>query len=367
MAFGKRPTVGKSGTGKTPPKFQYRARTAEEMNKRAHQGAGNREGFILPSINTWSPKDGENKVRILPPTWDDAEHYGAEVYVHYSVGSDKGTYICLNKQAGESCPVCEVRQELDNAGDDEAARELLPRKRVAMYVIDRNEESKGPMIWASPWTLDQEIAKQSIDDDGGALALDSPTEGYDVTFSREQQGKNVPPKYVGVKISRKPSPIFDSEEEIETVLDYVSENPIPKCFVLHDYEAVKKVFEGGPGKRAPDETPPERAHKPGKSGGGGKKEELPSTTEAASLLPSWDEVHEMDEDAATAFAEEAGLEFGDQEFDDLAACQDWLCEQLGIEKPKPKTSGKPFIGGGKKTAEPPTGSAWKSKLSKFKK
>ena len=263
MAF-KRPETSKTGTGKTPSKFQYRPRTAEEMNKRAHQSGSNREGCISPEINTWSPSDGENKIRILPPTWDDADHYGMEIFVHYNVGSEKGTYICLSKQNREACPVCEVRAELDAAGDEDAARELLPRKRVGMFVIDRQQESKGPMLWLSPWTLDQEIAKQAIDEDGGALALDNPEEGYDITFAREQQGKNVPPKYVGVKVARRPSPIFDDQGETDAVLAYVMENPIPKTLVFHDYDTVKRVFEGGPsGRRSPEETPPaERSSHP---------------------------------------------------------------------------------------------------------
>lgn len=366
MSF-KRPTTEQRGTGKTPPKFQYRARTAEEMQKRAHQGAGNREGYVLAEINTWTPSDGENKIRILPPTWDDAVHYGYEVFVHYQIGSDKGTYICLNKMKAEPCPICDVRQELDHAGDDEAARELLPRKRVAMFVIDRKEESKGPMIWFSPWTLDQEIAKQSIDEDGGALALDSPEDGYDVTFSREQQGKNVPPKYVGVKVARKASPLFNSEEEITSVMDYVVGHPIPSCLLFHEYEAVKKVFEGGPGRRAPDETPPERARTT-------KSTKEPEKVEEQVELPSWKEVHEMDEDGITTFTEAAGVDFSEEEFDDLAACADWVCAQLDISAPPhPKAAGggKPSIGkpsvGKKAEATEAPASDWKAKLSKFRK
>jgi len=373
----KRPGVGKSGTGKTPPKFQYRPRTAEEMNKRAHQNAGNREGCIKPEINTWSPSDGENKIRILPPTWEDAEHYGIEVWVHYNIGSDKGTYLCLNKQDGVTCPICEVRSEMDHAGDNEAARDFIPRKRVGMFVIDRAQEQKGPLLWLSPWTLDQEIAKQAIDEDGGALALDNPGEGYDITFSREQQGKNVPPKYVGVKVARKSSPLFDDDNEIEAALNYVMENPIPTTLVHHEYDTVKAVFEGGPAvKRTAEETAPERPRPKLVAGKAVRPAPEPEAEEEDpedddDTPPTWEEVHALDEDAVTALAEKHELDFGEEEFDDLEQCQDWVCAQLSIEKPKPAKTGKPVIGSKNKatteSAPPASAGGWKGKLDKFKK
>ena len=372
----KKPAVVKGGAAKAASKFQYRPRTAEEMAKRAHQTASSREGYVISEVSTWAPSDGENKVRILPPTWDDAEHYGFEVYVHYRVGADKATYICLNKMKKEACPICEVRQDLDRAGDTEAAKEMLPTKRVATFIIDRKQESKGPLLWSAAWTLDQEIAKQATDETGKALALDSPESGYDVTFSREQQGADVPPKYVGVKIARRTSPLFDTEEEIEKTIEFVVEHPIPDCLVYHDYDAVKKVFEGGvssaergkegdaPAREKPkasDKALPAKAIK--KSAPEPEPEPEPEGDPVE--LPTWAEVHEMEEDDVTAFAEASELTFADQEFDDLAAFADWVCEQLDIAKPviKPKV-GKPTIGGKKQEAE--SKPAWKSKLANFK-
>ena len=81
MVTFKRPAVGaaKGGGGGVAAKvagFQYRPRTTEEMERRAHQSGTSKEGFIIPDVQTFTPADGDNKIRILPPTWEDAGHYG---------------------------------------------------------------------------------------------------------------------------------------------------------------------------------------------------------------------------------------------------------------------------------------------------
>lgn len=304
-------------------KFEYRARTSEEMNKRAHQSGGSKEGFIKPEFSVWTPKDGDNKIRILPPTWDDATHYGLEVFAHYQVGPDNSSFLCPKKSNNDDCAVCDARLEAMNDGDEEGARALNWRKRVVMWIIDRKEEAKGAQIWCAPWTLDQEIAKQSIDESGSSLALDHPEEGYDITFTREKGSQNQPPKYTGAKVARRSSPIFDDDEDVEEVLKLISENPLPDCLVFHDSEHVANAFKGK-GKAEKKKGDSSSSKK-----GSSKREE-----EEDDDLPDWDGIHGMSEKKLTAFAEEQEIDFGDEEFDDLEAVADFVCEALEIEKPK---------------------------------
>lgn len=342
--------------------FNYRPRTAEEMQKRAHQsGYGTKDTFIRSDIPVWTPEDGVNKIRILPPTWDDADHYGIEAFVHYGIGADKSSYLCLQRHHGEACPICEARAELDADGDRDAAKELVPRKRVIMYVINRSDEKKGPQAWSAAWTVDSEIATQAIDESGATLPLDSPEEGYDVTFTREKQVGGIP-KFGGYKIARKSSPIFDDEEAVESALEFITKNPLPEVLVFQSYETIRDAFSGKAVKQE-DETPVKPSFK-GKGNGKAEPEEEEMPTEAQAPELTWEQIHDMNEQDIEALAEDVGLDFGDQEFDDLASCQDWVCEQLEIEKPKAKTKaiGKPSIGK-KAPAEAPS---WKSKLEQFK-
>lgn len=88
---------------------------------------------------------------------------------------------------------------------------------------------------------------------------------------------------------------------------------------------------------------PKKGKKPAK----GKKVEEEEEEEAE--LPSWEEVHAMDEDELTELAQEHEIDL-DQEFDDLEAAADYVCEQLEIEAPakaKP-AKGKLKLGSKKK-------------------
>jgi hypothetical protein len=383
----KRPGAGSSGTGK----FKYRPRTSEEMQRRAHQTGGSKEGFVKQDIQTWTPKDGDNKIRICPPTWDEATHYGLEVFAHYGIGPDNSSFLCPKKHHAEQCSPCDARVELMNDGDEEGARDLNWKKRVGMWIIDRKEESKGPQLWFAPWTLDQEIAKQSIDESGEVMPLDHPEEGYDVTFTREKGAGNTPPKYVGVKIARRSSPLFDDDDEVEATLKYISENPVPDCLVFHDSEYIQKVFEGkavianGTKKTGKPSMKPKVTAKPKDEEPEDEQaeEEPEEEQEGTGELPTWDEVHEMNQTQLTDFAEEQEVDFGEKEFDDLEAVQDYICRKLDIEKPEKKVAAKkpaikPKINLGKKPAEEEPedeeekpkaktgGTSWKDKLKKFR-
>ena len=392
------------GTGKK--KFEYRPRTTEEMHRRANQKSGSKEGFLKQEFTAWTPKDGTNRIRILPPTWDEAAHFGLEVFAHYSIGPDNSSFLCPKKHGHGECSVCDERTKLKNDGDEDAAKELAWKKRVAMWVVDRSEEDKGAQMWFAPWTLDQEIAKQAFDEASGeALALDNPEKGYDVIFTREKGTKNQPPSYTGVKIARKSSPLLDDEDEVEKILEFISENPVPDTLIFHDPEHIQQVFEGkSPTKR--DEEEEEKPKKKGKPKARDEDEEEEEEEEKPKKkkkkLPTWEEVHEMSQEDLSDFAEAQDVNFGNREFDSLRAVAQFVCSKLGIEKDedeeeeeeeeKPKKKGKPKARDedeeeeeeeekpkkkGKPKArdedeeeeeeeEKPKAASWKSKLSSFK-
>ena len=341
----KRPNTAGQGTGK-PGGFQYRARTVEEVARRAHQGAGSKDGFIKKEFNTWTPADGENRVRLLPPTWDDAESIGVDVYVHYSVGADNRAYTCLKRQYGQPCPICEARAELDREGDDEAAKTLVARKRVLMWIIDRAQESKGALLWAAPWTLEQDISKGVIEESGAVLAIDHPREGYDVIFTRDQPSKNVPAKYNGVRISRRMSPIFEDAAEMKKTLDFITEHPVPTCLEDRGYDEMAAAFAGKPpvstlvGQDKPQEE--RKSFKPPLTA---KKVAAPAPPpppqEEEYGLPTWEQLMEMEMVDLEAFANEVGIDFGDTEYEDENAVRVFIAGQLEIEVPAEEAPAPP--------------------------
>lgn len=228
--------------------FKYQRRSEADLDRRANQKAGNYEGYVQDEFVTYAAKKGDNYVRILPPTWEDATHYGYDIYVHFQVGPDNGSVLCLSKMKNKPCPLCDARARAEKTGDEELAGKLKPTRRVAVWMLDMNEEKKGPMIWGMPWTLDRDIAKISKDKRSGQIfEIDDPDNGYNVSF--EKEGDQRQTKYTGVQIDRKPSSVD------EAWLEFIDDHPLPETLRFRTYEEVQELYEGS---GAADERPARR-------------------------------------------------------------------------------------------------------------
>ena len=222
-------------------KFKYNKRSTKSVEKRGNQSANEKDFILKDDVNMFKVNDGDNLFRPLPPTWEDAEHYGMDIYVHYGVGADNATYLCRNKMLNEACPICEERERADSDGDADYAKELSPKKRVMIYLIDRDHEDKGPQVWTMPWGLDRDICKLSVDKRSGeVMYLDDPEDGYDVEF--EKTGTGLTTKYEGVAVARKPSDLGD-----DAWLDQIEEHPLPDILNYFEYDHIDAIFNGGSG------------------------------------------------------------------------------------------------------------------------
>ena len=218
--------------------FQYKPRSDEDWEKRASQKGGGFQGYILDDYRLYTLKKGENAIRILPPTWEGATHYGMDVHTHFGVGPDKATVLCPYRMVNERCPICEARSLAEKRGDDDLSKELRSSRRVLVWLIDRKDEDKGPVIWGMPWTLDAAITKVSKDRTTGKFYhIDSPEEGFDVYFDRD--GEGIGTKYTGVVLARRATSV-----EAEWV-EYVNKHPLTDTLLVRDYEEIQNLFEGG--------------------------------------------------------------------------------------------------------------------------
>lgn len=217
--------------------FNYRERDPDSARSRAKGDGGG--GFLKEGINRWSPRKGDNCIRILPPTWDKAEHFGYDVYAHYRIGPENKSFLSLKKMLDEDDPIWEEFAQAQSDGDEDYANELRPRRRVAYWLIDRDDERKGPQLWVAPYQqIDRELSKQMIDSrTGEVLMIDHPEEGYDVEF--EKVGDKERTRYEGVRIARSSS---DLGRDAEEWLDYIDENPIPDCLVYATYDEMADAF-----------------------------------------------------------------------------------------------------------------------------
>jgi len=251
-------------------KFKYQKRSPEQVLDRANQSAGQYDRLLKEGVKVFSPKaDTKYRIRILPPTWDEATHFGKDVYVVYGVGSDNNQYLSLARMLGKECPLEQEQRRCEQQGDEEAAKALWPRKRVAIYLIDRANEAEGPQVWLSPYTFDKELSAQLIDDETGqVLDVDDPDNGYDVVFSREGSGMKT--KYVGISVSRRKSPLSSDHKTADKWMDVAMKTPLPDALQYYSYEHIKQVLHGASAADAADATDKSRDEDDLDVGGKGK-------------------------------------------------------------------------------------------------
>ncbi len=233
--------------------FQYKKRTKDDLKERANMKGGNYDTYIKPKFKQWKPKDGKNVVRILPPTWDDARHYGFDIFVNFNIGADNQAYLSLSKHQKGDDPIAEARREAQQEGDKDLAKALNCSQRILYWIIDRNDEDEGPLLWAAPFTFDKSLSNLCIDEDTKeVIFIDSPDNGRDVRFYKE--GTGLTTKYDPSKMKvLGPTNIAEDEGLENDWLDFIAENPLPEVLNFYDYDHIKATFDGQVGSRDDDD------------------------------------------------------------------------------------------------------------------
>lgn len=231
-------------------RFQYKARSAEQWEKQA-QG-NNFASPFLDQYEVFSAKE-DNWIRILPPTFDGAEHFGMIIYVHFGVGPDNVTLLCERRSGDGRCPICDDQTKAETQGKDELAKELKPTKRVLIWLIDRKDDKVTvPKLWAMPQSVNEEICALCKDPRSGAIIMiDNPDIGYDNMFKVTGKRPNI--KYIAHMIDR------TSTQVEESYLEYITQHPLDKVINHRSYEQVKSIHEG---KKAPVAAATEVAERP---------------------------------------------------------------------------------------------------------
>jgi hypothetical protein len=222
---------------------KYVPRSEKDVDEHANQSGGNFDSIFKQNVDTWSPKQGENTIRFLEPTWDDHRHYGYEIFIHNRVGADNSSYLCLNKMKKKPCPICEAQLEAKRAGEEDDAKQLSPTKRFICWILDRGDRDPDPQIYSMSWTVDRDIAALCKNKrTGKILFIDHPYEGYDVSFTRK--GADIKTKYFGFQIDHESSPLIDDDKKLEDIREFITENPIPDQLKFYSYEHLKQVVTG---------------------------------------------------------------------------------------------------------------------------
>lgn len=281
------------------------------MDKRANSRGGDFDSMFKDTAKLYRFKDGDNRIRILPAL--DQDHWGVEIWVHYNVGPDEQSYLCLEKHKQEPDPIVEEMLALKSEGlDKDELNKMKAKQRLLLWVIDRNNPEEGPMLCSMPWTVDRDIINLCHDPDTGEYeVIEDPLEGYDVIIKRAGQGQRT--QYT-VQLPRRTSALSTDDDEMEEWLAFAEENPLEDQLVFYDYDHIAKVF-GGASVGNADEDPDED---------GEEEEEVPRSSRRRSRA-------QQDEDP-----EEEGEE-GDYEEEEEGSDLDAPEEEEEEEPEPPKT------------------------------
>lgn len=226
----------------------------DAMRRRANQQGGN---FVQPykaGTKTLRLASGTTNLRILPPTWDNPEHYALDVWMHSFVGSSGATFLCPKKMLNKPCPACDEVVELKKAGEDKDAKQIEVKQKCLCWVIDRAERKPEPQLWAMSWTQDRDIAEQAEDKKNNTflkIAGDlKDTNGYDIAVMKK--GKGMGTRYT-FQVARDSSFIEDNERMEEDILKFIEDHPIPDQLVFADEKTIRDALDGNYSKDDDDD------------------------------------------------------------------------------------------------------------------
>src|SRR5262245_28706535 len=233
--------------------FDYRPAKPEYVKRQSERRGGRqfdtifKDKFLVLSRLT----DGDNRLRILPASWEGHDDFAYIAWVHKFI-NERGSYLCALKMKDEPCALCEEASQARKDKDDERARELGCSELMICWVLDRKsrEFEDQPQLYAMPPTLYKDINGIIYDiDSGKATELDNPRKGYDVRIKRTGTGLNT--RYLPI-LSGHATAISEERDVINDILAYIKKNPIPDCLEFKSNGYLEKVLSGGASTRDED-------------------------------------------------------------------------------------------------------------------
>lgn len=201
-----------------------------------------KESFInVPEAKWFAIRDGgaDHYWRPLPSFWENAAHWGLDIWVHNNIGEYNSSYLCIKKMKNEACAICDESKHITN---QEVLNAIAPRNRVLQLGIDRDNEVVGPLFWAPPKAFDAALMAVATNKKTRAVRrIANPDQGCDVFFKVE--GKKPFIKYVSHRCEE-PSVLSDDESKYVEWLSYAERYQLPYILKFHNYEFLKDAFCG---------------------------------------------------------------------------------------------------------------------------
>lgn len=206
-------------------------------------------------VKLYKPADGDNFIRIIPPL-DDNKYFGQKVFVHYSIGPNNSSYLCLSQMSNKPCPICQERDRIQKLGAEQEELRALNAwpARYVYLVVDTTSAEKireGVKVFVAPNQINEAILSLSKDPrTGRVIDISDSKDGHDIYFKRT--GKDLQTRYSGYRLE-------ELSDVPEKVLAQIDDMPDLEDFLLFPtYEELKEAMEGGVGRKDEEEAPARR-------------------------------------------------------------------------------------------------------------
>ena len=186
----------------------------------------------------WKPKAGNQVIRIVPYKFN-KENPFIELYFHYKIAKSMLSPITF----GRPDPAVKLSEKLLNKNDKDAyklAKQIEPKLRVYVPIVERGKENEGVKFWGIGKTLYEELLEYIADPEWGDISDIHRGNDILVTYKdAKETGKD----FGDVKIKLKPSktPLMPSKEEIRELFE--SEQDILTIFKEPTYEEVQEALD----------------------------------------------------------------------------------------------------------------------------
>lgn len=182
--------------------------------------------------------EGNSSVRILPPKDDDKLFFAATKIHRVPIGQGQTRNVHCLKVHDEPCPLCDAYYALWKApyNNEDLARQIKPRDRYYMNVVDRQDEDNPVKILSVGIILYKKIINTILDEDFGDVT-DLMT-GRDFRLNKIMEGPW--PKY-DQSVFRPKETAAGTNQQIAQYMDMLHD--IHALVKREDYAEVKQMAE----------------------------------------------------------------------------------------------------------------------------
>ena len=207
----------------------------DSLNKQSNNNSGGGGKNLF-----WKPSVGKQVIRVVPSKFNKSNPF-SEMMFYYGIGSKR--VMASPANWGEKDPIMEFAKQLRGTNDKEnwrLAKKLDAKVRIFAPIVVRGQESEGVKLWQFGKEVYQDFLNMAADEEIGDFT--------DIAQGRDIKLTTVGPEVTGTPYNKtsigpsmKTSPLADSEDEINTLLQEQAD-PM-KVFKPLSYDEMKSALQ----------------------------------------------------------------------------------------------------------------------------